>query len=146
MVSHLIMQKTQSVIIRKSLCVVNRWAIYHLRLFLSFYIAVKVELFWLSALTNDNLYHMILFIIIVMKGRCMLNRALGSAWGVLLPGVILGGLMFADLSIESWKAIIVSGLLMTSGMIWHKQLRHFVLLPSCVALVSGILVILMSLK
>ncbi|EMM7217002.1 MULTISPECIES: DUF1435 domain-containing protein [Enterobacter] len=89
---------------------------------------------------------MILFIIIVMKGRCMLNRALGSAWGVLLPGVILGGLMFADLSIESWKAIIVAGLLMTSGMIWHKHLRHYVLLPSCVALVSAILVIMMSLK
>ena len=76
----------------------------------------------------------------------MLNRVLGSAWGVLLPGVVLGGLMFADLSIHFWKAIIVSGLLVTSGMIWHKQLRHFVLLPSCMALIGGILVILMSLK
>ncbi|WP_326469928.1 DUF1435 domain-containing protein [Enterobacter wuhouensis] len=89
---------------------------------------------------------MILVIIIVLKGRIMLHRALGSGWGVLLPGAILGGLMFADLSIDIWKAIIVSGLLVTSAMIWHKQLRHFVLLPSCVALVSGILVIVMSLK
>ena len=89
---------------------------------------------------------MILVIIIDSKGQTMLNRVLGSGWGVLLPGALLGGLMFADLSIELWKAIIVSGLLMTSAMIWHKQLRHFVLLPSCVALVSGILVILMSLK
>ncbi|HCT3324046.1 DUF1435 domain-containing protein [Enterobacter cloacae] len=89
---------------------------------------------------------MILVIIIDSKGQNMLNRVLGSGWGVLLPGAILGGLMFADLSIELWKAIIVSGLLMSSAMIWHKQLRHFVLLPSCVALVSGILVILMSLK
>ncbi|WP_320713374.1 DUF1435 domain-containing protein [Enterobacter cloacae] len=89
---------------------------------------------------------MILVIIIDSKGQTMLNRVLGSGWGVLLPGTILGGLMFADLSIELWKAIIVSGLLMSSVMIWHKQLRHFVLLPSCVALVSGILVILMSLK
>ena len=97
-------------------------------------------------LTYDNYYHMILVIIIGMKGQSMLNRALGSGWGVLLPGVILGGLMFADLSIETWKVIIVSGLLVTSAMIWHKQLRHFVLLSSCVALVSGILVILMSLK
>jgi Protein of unknown function (DUF1435). len=97
-------------------------------------------------LANDNLFHMILVIIINVKGQVMLNRALGSGWGVLLPGAILGGLMFADLSINVWKAIIVSGLLVTSGMIWHKQLRHFVLLPSCVALVSGILVILMSLK
>ncbi|MBE3512271.1 MULTISPECIES: DUF1435 domain-containing protein [Enterobacter] len=76
----------------------------------------------------------------------MLSKALGSGWGILLPGVILGGLTFADLSIDVWKAIIVSGLLVTSAMIWHKQLRHYVLLPSCVALVSGILVILMSLK
>lgn len=89
---------------------------------------------------------MILVIIIDSKGQTMLNRVLGSGWGVLLPGAILGGLMFADLSIELWKAIIVSGLLMSSAMIWHKQLRHFVLLPSCVALVSEILVILMSLK
>ncbi|HBH7062939.1 DUF1435 domain-containing protein [Enterobacter cloacae subsp. cloacae] len=89
---------------------------------------------------------MILVIIIDMRGQIMLSRVLGSGWGVLLPGVILGGLMYADLSIELWKAIIVSGLLVTSAMIWHKQLRHFVLLPSCVALVSGILVILMSLK
>ncbi|EMJ0103854.1 DUF1435 family protein [Enterobacter cloacae] len=89
---------------------------------------------------------MILVIIIDSKGQTMLNRVLGSGWGVLLPGALLGGLMFADLSIDLWKAIIVSGLLMTSAMIWHKQLRHFVLLPSCVALVSGILVILMSLK
>ncbi|HDS9359307.1 TPA: DUF1435 domain-containing protein [Enterobacter chengduensis] len=76
----------------------------------------------------------------------MLSRALGSGWGVLLPGAVVGGLMFADLSIDVWKALIVSGLLVTSVMIWHKQLRHYVLLPSCVALVSGMLVILMSLK
>ncbi|GJA03051.1 DUF1435 domain-containing protein [Enterobacter kobei] len=76
----------------------------------------------------------------------MLNKVLGSAWGVLVPGVVLGGLMFADLPINVWKAILVSGLLVTSGMIWHKQLRHFVLLPSGMALIGGILVILMSLK
>lgn len=97
-------------------------------------------------LTNDNCYHMILVVIIDAKGQIMLSKALGSGWGVLLPGAMIGGLLFADLSIDIWKAIIVSGLLVTSGMIWHKQLRHFVLLPSCVALVSGILVILMSLK
>ena len=66
--------------------------------------------------------------------------------GILLPGSIIGGLMFADLPIDVWKAMIVSGLLVTSAMIWHKQLRHYVLLPSCVALISGLLVILMSLK
>ena len=44
-------------------------------------------------LANDNLFHMILVIIINVKGQVMLNRALGSGWGVLLPGAILGGLL-----------------------------------------------------
>lgn len=89
---------------------------------------------------------MILVIIIDTREKTMLSKALGSGWGVLLPGTIVAGLMFADISVVVWKLIIVAGLLMTSVMIWHKQLRHFVLLPSCVALVSGMLVILMSLK
>ncbi|EPF0140227.1 DUF1435 domain-containing protein [Enterobacter hormaechei] len=89
---------------------------------------------------------MILVIIISARGETMLSKALGSGWGILLPGSIICGLMFADLPIDVWKAMIVSGLLVTSAMIWHKQLRHYVLLPSCVALISGLLVILMSLK
>ena len=97
-------------------------------------------------LTSDNYYHMILVIIISARGETMLSKALGSGWGILLPGSIIGGLMFADLPSDVWKAMIVSGLLVTSAMIWHKQLRHYVLLPSCVALISGLLVILMSLK
>jgi len=46
---------------------------------------------------------------------------------------MIAGLAFTDLSLAVWKLIIVSGLLMSSAMIWHKQLRHFVLLPSCSA-------------
>lgn len=97
-------------------------------------------------LTNEKQYHMILVIIIVMTGETMLSRALGSGWGILLPGVILVALACIDLSTDIWKAIIVTGLLATSGMIWHKQLRHFVLLPSCVVLISGMLLIIMSMK
>lgn len=67
----------------------------------------------------------------------MLSRALGSGWGVLLPGAVIAGLAYTDLSLMVWKVIIVSGLLISSAMIWHKQLRHFVLLPSCVALSAG---------
>jgi hypothetical protein len=73
----------------------------------------------------------------------MLNRALGSGCCYREP---FSAVDVCRSLLDTWKAIIVSGLLVTSGMIWHKQLRHFVLLPSCVALVSGILVILMSLK
>ena len=100
----------------------------------------------LSRLTNEKLCHMILVIIIALRDETMLSKVLGSGWGVLLPGLIIAGLAFTDLSIDIWKTFIVSGLLISSAMIWHKQLRHFVLLPSCVALISGMLVIMMSLK
>lgn len=76
----------------------------------------------------------------------MLQRTLGSGWGVLLPGVIIAGLAFVDLSLSTWKMIIVAGLLITSGMLWHKQLRHFILLPSCVALTGGMIALMLSLK
>ncbi|HAT8013259.1 DUF1435 domain-containing protein [Citrobacter rodentium] len=87
---------------------------------------------------------MILVIIINVRGESMLQRALGSGWGVLLPGIVIAGLAFADLSLAVWKAIIVSGLLLTPGMLYHKQLRHFVLLPSCVALIGGMIVIILN--
>ena len=106
---------------------------------------VNGDYFCRGMLTNDIFYHM-LTVIIIMLGRIMLHNVLGSGWGVLLAGLITGGLMFADLSLNVWKVIIAAGLLMTSGMIWHKQLRHFVLLPSCAALVGAMLVILTNLK
>ncbi|HGN9371432.1 TPA: DUF1435 domain-containing protein [Citrobacter pasteurii] len=74
----------------------------------------------------------------------MLQRALGSGWGVLLPGIVIAGLAFADLSLDAWKAMIVLGLLLTSLMLYHKRLRHFVLLPSCAALIGGIVLVMMN--
>lgn len=76
----------------------------------------------------------------------MLSRALGSGWGVILPGLVMAGLACTDLSLAVWKVIIASGLLISSAMIWHKQLRHFVLLPSCVALIAGMWVLAMNLN
>ncbi|WP_194207916.1 DUF1435 domain-containing protein [Superficieibacter sp. 1612_C1] len=89
---------------------------------------------------------MILVIIITVRGGSMLQRALGSGWGVLIPGIIIAGLTFADLSMSAWRGLIVLGLLLTSGMIWHKRLRHFVLLPSGIALIGGIMLVMMNLK
>lgn len=74
----------------------------------------------------------------------MLQRALGSGWGVSLPGIVIAGLAFADLSLDAWKAMIVLGLLLTSLMLYHKRLRHFVLLPSCAALIGGIVLVMMN--
>lgn len=76
----------------------------------------------------------------------MLQRTLGSGWGVVLPGVLIVALGFADLSVDAWRALVALGMLMSAMMIWHRQLRHFVLLPSCVALVSGMMLIIMNVK
>lgn len=97
-------------------------------------------------MTNDKHYHMILVIIIALKGENMLQRTLGSGWGVLLPGVLIAVLGFADLSVDAWRGLVTVGLLMSALMIWHRRLRHFVLLPSCVALISGIMLMTLNLK
>ncbi|OLR21661.1 DUF1435 domain-containing protein [Enterobacter kobei] len=89
---------------------------------------------------------MILVIIITVRGESMLQRALGSGWGLLLAGLIVTGLAYADLSLNTWRILIVLGLVLTPVMLYHKQLRHFVLLPSGIALVSGMMMLLMNLK
>lgn len=76
----------------------------------------------------------------------MLQRTLGSGWGPVIPGVLIAALGFADLSVDAWRALVSLGMLMSAIMIWHRQLRHFVLLPSCVALVSGMMLIVMNIK
>ena len=98
----------------------------------------------LSLLTNEKIYHMRLVIIINVIGETMLQRTLGSGWGVLLPGILIAGMAFSDLSVYVWKAMIVLGLLLTSLMLYHKRLRHFVLLPSCAALIGGIVLVMMN--
>lgn len=99
-----------------------------------------------SWLTNEKFYHMILVVIIIINviGGIMLQRTLGSGWGVLLPGMLIAGMAYSDLSVYVWKVMIVLGLLLTSLMLYHKRLRHFVLLPSCAALISGIVLVMMN--
>ncbi len=87
---------------------------------------------------------MILVIIINSRSETMLQRTLGSGWGVLLPGVIIVGLAFIGLSAYALKLLIVSGLLLSALMLYHKQLRHFVLLPSCMALIGGMMLAMMN--
>ena len=107
---------------------------------------VKNKVSVLVNMTNDKSYHMILVIIIVVRGENMLQRTLGSGWGVLLPGAVIAAHGFADLSLDAWRELVTLGLLMSAVMIWHRQLRHFVLLPSCVALVSGIMLMTLNLR
>jgi hypothetical protein len=74
----------------------------------------------------------------------VLQKTLGSGWGVLIPGVLLAALGFADLSVGTWRGLAILGMLVSALMIWHRQLRHFILLPSCMALVSAIMLIIMK--
>lgn len=54
----------------------------------------------------------------------MLQRTLGSGWGVLLPGLLIAGLMYADLSPDQWRIIILMGLVLTPVMLYHKLMRR----------------------
>ena len=97
-------------------------------------------------MTNDKNYHMILVIIIVVRGETMLQRALGSGWAVVVPGALIVALGYAGVSADVWRTLVAVGMLMSAVMIWHRQLRHFILLPSCVALIGGIMLMIVDIK
>ncbi|MCZ7833005.1 DUF1435 domain-containing protein [Atlantibacter hermannii] len=84
--------------------------------------------------------------VISERGEAMLQRALESGWGIVLPGVVVIILALSGLTFEQWRGVVVLALLATSGMLYHKRLRHFVLLPSCVALISGLMLIALNLR
>lgn len=71
----------------------------------------------------------------------MLYRRLESGWAVLLPGALVAMLAWNELSWAQWRVIIVLALLTTVGMLYHPRLRHYVLLPSCIAFASGLMLI-----
>ncbi|AUT27949.1 DUF1435 domain-containing protein [Escherichia marmotae] len=87
---------------------------------------------------------MILLIIINKRDETMLQRTLGSGWGVLLLGLLIAGLTYVDLSPELWRIVMLMGLLVTPLMLYHKQLRHYVLLPSCLALIASVILMITS--
>ncbi|WP_090132979.1 DUF1435 domain-containing protein [Kosakonia oryziphila] len=89
---------------------------------------------------------MLLVVIINIRDGNMLQRTLGSGWGIVLAGMIVAGLALADLSNDAWRMVILLGLLLTPAMLYHKRLRHFVLLPSGIALVGGMIMMLLNLK
>ena len=89
---------------------------------------------------------MILVIIINERDETMLQRMLGSGWGVLLPGLLIAGLTYVDISPDQWRIVILMGLVLTPAMLYHKQLRHYILLPSCLALIAAIMLMIMNLN
>lgn len=85
-------------------------------------------------------------VVMDLRGVAMLQRALESGWGVVLPGVIVTLLALSGLTFEQWRGVVVLALLASSAMLYHKRLRHFVLLPSCIALTSGLMLIALNLR
>ena len=55
----------------------------------------------------------------------MLQRTLGSGWGVLLPGMLIAGMAFTDLSVYVWKVMIVLGLLLNFAHAISQALTAF---------------------
>lgn len=76
----------------------------------------------------------------------MLQRRLEGGWGIMIAALAVALLTLLELSFDQWRLLIVAGLLMTTIMLYHKRLRHFVLLPSCVVFASGLLLITMHLN
>jgi len=71
----------------------------------------------------------------------MSGKRLDSAWGVLLPCVMMPLMALMELSFDQWRLVMVIALLATISMLYHKKLRHYLLLPSCVALAGCIIAI-----
>ncbi|ACX86652.1 protein of unknown function DUF1435 [Pectobacterium parmentieri WPP163] len=67
-----------------------------------------------------------------------MGKHLSSAWGVLLPCAIMPLLALLNLNLTHLKVIIATALLATLVMLFHQRLRHYLLLPSCIALAGGL--------
>ncbi|WP_052118542.1 DUF1435 family protein [Erwinia oleae] len=69
------------------------------------------------------------------------GKRLDSAWGIVLPCALV---MLMDLTFREWRMVIAVALLATVVMLYHKRLRHYLLLPSCLALAGGAAAISMN--
>ena len=78
------------------------------------------------------------------KGIAMLGKRLDSGWGVLLPCALMPLMAMMELSFSEWRGLMVVALLATVVMLYHKRLRHYLLLPSCIALVGGVAAIALN--
>ncbi|CNE84410.1 DUF1435 domain-containing protein [Yersinia frederiksenii] len=76
-------------------------------------------------------------------GSGLLSRTMSSGWGILLPFALLPVLGWADVTVGELRVLIIVAMLATVSMLYHVRLRHFLLLPSCLALLGGMAAILM---
>ncbi|MDW8844632.1 DUF1435 domain-containing protein [Erwinia sp. MMLR14_017] len=74
----------------------------------------------------------------------MSGKRLDSGWGVLLPCAVMPLIPLMNLSFSSWRVVMVIALLATLVMLFHQRLRHYLLLPSCLALAGGVAAITLN--
>ncbi|MHA7845225.1 DUF1435 domain-containing protein [Serratia sp. D1N4] len=67
-----------------------------------------------------------------------LGKRLTSAWGVLLPCVLMPLIALTDLNMMQLRTLIVIAMLVTLVMLFNSHLRHYLLLPSFMALAGGL--------
>ncbi|EEP97795.1 hypothetical protein A9Q62_14205 [Yersinia ruckeri] len=72
-----------------------------------------------------------------------LLRRIASGWGALLLSACLPLLGWSSFSMTELRGIIVVAMLVTLLMLYHRRLRHFLLLPACLAMAGGVMAILM---
>jgi len=74
----------------------------------------------------------------------MSGKRLDSGWGVLLPCAVMPLIALMNLSFSGWRVVMVVALLATLVMLFHQRLRHYLLLPSCLALAGGVAAITLN--
>jgi len=67
-----------------------------------------------------------------------LGKRLSSGWGVLLPGALLPMLALANLTLGQLRGLVILAMLATLLMLFNSRLRHYLLLPSFLALAGGL--------
>lgn len=68
----------------------------------------------------------------------MMGKKLDSAWGVLLPCAAMPCFALWEPSFSQWRLLMMAALLLTVVMLFHRRLRLYLLLPSCLALAGGL--------
>jgi hypothetical protein len=68
----------------------------------------------------------------------VMGKRLDSGWGILLPCTAMPLFALWEPGYAQWRAIMIVMLLLTLVMLFHQRLRHYILLPSCIALAGGI--------
>ena len=74
----------------------------------------------------------------------MMGKRLDSGWGILLPCIVMPLIALMELSFAEWRMLMVVAFLATAIMLFHKRLRHYLLLPSCVALIGGMVAMVIN--